>query len=489
VAAPHTPSPSSLQPRTPTIEDVPEDVPDSTHQDHEPCPPTSIQDPSPRVPKKVRPLPCNPVPFRRRRAKKSRYPIPISLTTRVEKGDQVFLTFINAIPDAEINSLNSDDPNADIPKIPECYKDLVKVFSKSESQTLPPHRGHLDHHIPLEDGAKPVFGPIYNLSELELKVLKDYVDDKLKKGHIRPSTSPFGSPVLFVKKADGTLRLCVDYRALNRITIKNRYPLPLTIEIMDRVKGATRFTRLDVRDAFNRLRVAEGDEWKTAFRTRYGHFEYLVMPFGLCNAPASFQSYINNALRDYLDDFCIAYMDDVLVYTNGTLEEHIQHVRKVLERLQEHELYVKLEKCEFHVQETRFLGFIISPNGVAMDPDRIKTIVDWPVPKSLYDIQVFLGFANFYRRFIEGYSRVVLPLTNLLKKTKKFLWTKLAQEAFDTLKTLFTTAPILKHFDPDLPTHLHADSSGAAISGIISQPHDGVLHPVAFWSRKCLPAE
>jgi len=494
VAAPHPdvvniPSPpsSSVQPHTPSVEDVPEDVSDSMPQDPEPRSSNPIHDPT-KPPKKTRPLPCNSVPFRRRMARKSRYPIPIFITKRVEKGDQVFLAFINAIPDAEINSLDSDNLK-DAPKIPECYRDLVDVFSKRESQSLPPHRGPLDHHIPLEDGAKPVFGPIYNLSELELKVLKTYVDEQLKKGYIRPSTSPFGSPVLFVKKADGSLRLCVDYRALNRITIKNRYPLPLTTEIMDRVKGATRFTRLDVRDAFNRLRVAEGDEWKTAFRTRYGHFEYRVMPFGLCNAPASFQAYINNALRDYLDDFCIAYMDDVLVYTNGTLEEHIQHVRKVLQRLQEHELYVKLEKCEFHVQETRFLGFIISPNGVAMDPDRIKTIVDWPVPKSQHDLQVFLGFANFYRRFVEGYSRVILPLTNLLRKTKKFLWTTLTQEAFDNLKTLFTTAPILKHFDPDLPTHLHADSSGAAISGIISQPHNGVLHPVAFWSRKCLPAE
>ena len=149
--------------------------------------------------------------------------------------------------------------------------------------------------------------------------------------------------------------------------------------------------------------MAEGDKEKTAFTSDLGHFEYNRMPFGLCNAPASFQSYINDALREYLDDFCIAYLDDILIYTNGTLEEHIQHVRKVLVRLQEHELYAKLEKCEFHVRETRFLGFIISPDGVAMDPDRIKTIVEWPVPKSVHDIQVFLGFANFYQRFIEGY--------------------------------------------------------------------------------------
>jgi Reverse transcriptase (RNA-dependent DNA polymerase)/RNase H-like domain found in reverse transcriptase/Integrase zinc binding domain/Chromo (CHRromatin Organisation MOdifier) domain/gag-polyprotein putative aspartyl protease len=456
----------------------------------------SSQSPEPRPKsrkprrKRGKPLPCESRPFRRPVARQSRYSIPISLTRHLEKGDLVALAFVSAVAGGEVqvNTLNSDDPDAGL-KIPECYKDLSDVFSVKESQSLPPHRGHLDHHIPLDKDAKPVFGPIYNLSELELKVLKKYIEDNLKKQFIRPSTSPFGSPVLFVKKPDGSLRLCVDYRALNRITVKNRHPLPLAVEIMDRIKGATRFTRLDVRDAFNRLRVAEGDEWKTAFRTRYGHFEYLVMPFGLCNAPASFQSYINNALREYLDDFCIAYMDDVLVYTTGTLDEHIQHVRKVLKSLHEHELYVKLEKCEFHVQETKFLGFIISPDGVAMDPDRIKTIVDWPVPKSQYDIQVFLGFANFYRRFIEGYSRVVLPITNLLKKLRKFIWTDKAQAAFDKLKILFTTAPILKHFDPDLEITLHADSSGAALSGIISQWHNGILHPVAFWSRKCTPAE
>ena len=369
---------------------------------HAPRPPSNLQ--------RTRPIPCNPTPFRRSVARKSRYPIPVSLTQRIKKGDLVSLVFINSLPDAEINSLSTDTP-----EIPECYRDLVDVFSKSESQTLPPHRGHLDHHIPLEKDAKPVFGPIYNLSELELKVLKQYVSEKLKQGIIRPSTSPFGSPVLFVKKPDGSLRLCVDYRALNCITIKNRYPLPLTTEIMDRIKGATHFTRLDIRDAFNRLRVAKSDEWKTAFRTRYGHFEYLVMPFGLCNAPASFQAYINDALREYLDDFCIAYMDDILIYSSGTLEEHIQHVRKVLNRLQEHELYVKLKKCEFHVRQTRFLSFVISPEAIAMDQDRINTIVEWPVPKSQHDLQVFLGFANFYRRFVQSYSRVILALTNLLR--------------------------------------------------------------------------
>ena len=408
---------------------------------------------------------------------------------RIEIGDLISLILIQPLSSVTTNALGFDSIKLTTSKIPNYYKNLTEVFSKKESQTLPPHRDHLDHHIPLEKDVKPTFDPIYNLSELELKVLKEYIQDNLKKGFIRPSTSSFDSPVLFVKKPDDSLRLCVDYRVLNRMTIKNRYPIPLTTEIMDRIKGAKRFTRLDVRDAFNRIRVAEGDEYKTAFRTRYGHFEYLIMPFDLCNAPATFQSYINDVLHEFLDEFCVAYLDDVLIYTDDSLEDHINHVRQVLQRLLDNGLYVKLEKCEFHVQETKFLGFIISPNDIAMDPDRIAIIVDWPTPKSQHDILVFLGFANFYRRFMEAYSRVVLPLTNLLRKSQRFFWTKWAQQAFDTLKKLFTEAPILKHFDPDLPIILHTDSSGTAISEIISQSHNDILHPIAFWSRKCLPVE
>ena len=413
------------------------------------------------------------------------------MTRRIRKGDLVSLVFLNLLPQGEISFADANpDSSENAPEIPECYRDLADVFSKKEAHTLPPHRGRLDHHIPLVDDAKPTFGPIYNLSETELKVLKNYIEEKLAKAWIRPSTSPFGSPVLFVKKPDGSLRLCVDYRALNRMTIKNRYPIPLTTEIMDRIRNAKEFSRVDVRDAFHRMRVAEGDEWKTAFRTRYGHFEYLVMPFGLCNAPATFQSYINDALRDFLDEFCVAYLDDVLIYTDGTHEEHVQHVRQVLQRLLDHGLYAKLEKCEFHVRETRFLGFIISPDGIAMDPERIATIVDWPTPKSVHDIRVFLGFCNFYRRFIDSYSREVLAMTILLRKTSDaFQWTSEAQKAFERLKYLFTQAPILRHFDPELPIYLYTDASGFAISGIICQFHNGNLHPIAFWSRKLTPAE
>ena len=219
-----------------------------------------------------------------------------------------------------------------IPSLPVEYDEFADVFELKNCQKLTPHRPGVDHEIPIVPNAKLVYGSIYNLSETELKALKDYIDSMVAKGFIRPSKSPFGSPVLFVKKPDGSLRLCVDYRKLNDITIKNRYALPLISELFDRLKNAKYFTRLDMADAYNQLRIAEGDEYKTAFRTRYGHFEYLVMPFGLTNAPASFQAYANDYLRDFLDIFYIVYLDDVFIFSN-TLEEHVDHVKKVLSRL------------------------------------------------------------------------------------------------------------------------------------------------------------
>ena len=273
------------------------------------------------------------------------------------------------------------------------------------------------------------------------------------------------------------------------MTIENRYLLRLISELLDHVKGAKYFTKTDVRNAFNRLRIALGHEFKTAFHTRYSHFEYLVMPFGLTGAPGTFQLYINDIIRDCLDRFAVAYMDDILIYSNS-LQEHILHVRTVLQKLLSAGLYDKLEKCEFHMQKVSFLGFIIWSEGISMDLERIHTVAEWPIPESVLDIQVFLGFSNFYHYFIEGYSRVVLPITRLLRKGQLFVWSAEEQASFDKLKSLFTSEPILHHFDPELPTTVHVDSSGWAVSGIVSQPDaNGILHPIAFWSRKCIPVE
>jgi len=384
-----------------------------------------------------------------------------------------------------VNAIHSNPPTS----VPAEYADFADVFEEKNSQMLPPHRPGVDHEIPLISGAKPVYGPIYNLSETELQALKEYIDYKVSIGHIRPSKSPFGSPILFVKKPDGSLHLCVDYRKLNEITIKNRYALPLMSELFDRLKSAKYYIWLDMQDAYNQLCIAPGDEYKTAFRTRYGHYEYLVMPFGLTNAPASFQAYANDCLHEFLDVFCLVYLDDVLIFSE-TLDEHVTHVKRVLQRLREYGLTCKLRKCDFHATTVSFLGFIISPNGISMEPDHVAAITEWPMPISIEDIQTFLGFANFYRRFIEGYSRITAPITSLLRKNQRFNWSSQAQAAFDELKRRFTTAPVLRHFDPKLPIRVHTDASGFAISGILSQLHDdSQWHPVAFFFRKCIPAE
>jgi len=265
------------------------------------------------------------------------------------------------------------------------------------------------------------------------------------------------------------------------MTIRNSYPLPLISELIDRVKGAKYFTKLDLKSAYNLVRIKEGDEYKTAFRTRYGHFEYLVMPFGLKNAPATFQHFINDVLSDYLDKFVISYIDDILIYSN-TLEEHHEHVKKVLKKLLENNLYVKLEKCEFDVTETAFLGYILSKDGLKVDPEKIKAILDWPVPTTVKEVQSFVGLCNYYRIFIKDFAKIARPLHKLTRKNVSFIWGPDQQTAFDKLKELFTSAPILRNPDSNKPFVVETDASNFAVGAILSQEFDGQLHPIAYIS-------
>ena len=384
--------------------------------------------------------------------------------------------------------------------LPPQYAAYASVFSETEAAELPSEKA--SHAIPLIDGGTPPHGPLYSLSQNELRVLREYLDKMLGRGWIRPSTSAAGAPVLFVRKADGSLRLCVDYRGLNAITAKNRYLLPRIDELMDRLVGAKYFTKLDLRDAYHRIRIRRGDEWKTAFRTRYGYFEYTVMPFGLCNTPATFQAYINKAMKGILDEFYVVYLDDILIYSQ-TAEEHERHVNKVLARLQRANLYAKLSKCRFHQAEVRFLGFIVGRNGIRIDPDRVRTVGEWPTPQSYHDIQVFLGFTGYFRRFIHQYGRITKPLSDMLKgmeqgkKKGPFQLTERARDAFEELKSAFNGPPILRHFDPDKQIKVITDASGFAIAGILLQPVDGLQdprkqadwQPVAFYSRKLTEIE
>ncbi|KAJ1593268.1 hypothetical protein NDA11_006650 [Ustilago hordei] len=376
---------------------------------------------------------------------------------------------------------------ADIPKP---YQHLRDVFDEVEADKLPHHTEH-DLHLELIEGGKPPQGPLYLKGPKEMSELRRYLDENLEKGFIRPSKSPARSPVLFVPKKDGGLRLCVDYRGLNEITIKNRAPLPLIEEQLFLLRKARIYTKLDLRAAYNLIRVAKGDEWKTAFGTQLGLYEYLVMPFGLANAPAHFQSFINVIFRDIIGVYVVVYLDDFLIFSD-TEEAHVKHVTEVLTRLRSNRLFAKLSKCEFHTKTVEFLGYIIKPTGIEMDPEKIRTVKEWPMPASIHDIQRFLGFANFYRRFIAHFARIAKPLTSLVKPTerfKKFELPEEAQQAFHQLIQSFTSAGVLQHFDYHLPTRLETDASDFAIAGVLKQEHEGRWHPVAFYSRKMSSAE
>ena len=316
------------------------------------------------------------------------------------------------------------------------------------------------------------------------------IAESLAAGIIRPSTSPLGAGFFFVDKKDTTLRPCIDFRGLNGITVKNKYPLPLISSNLGSLEGAKLFTKLDLRNAYHLVRIKEGDEWKTAFNTPLGHFEYLVMPFGLTNAPAVFQALINDVLRDFINRFVVVYLDDILIYS-GSMEEHISHVCQVLTRLLENRLFVKAEKCDFHVDTVSFLGYIIQSGSIKPDPEKIRAVEEWPVPKSRKELQRFLGFANFYRRFIRDYSKVASPLTRLTSVNVTFCWSPEAHKAFLKLKHLFSSAPILVQPESSKQFIVEVDAFDAGVGAVLSQyvGPENCLHPCAFFSRRLSPTE
>uniref|UniRef100_A0A3B4CC50 Gypsy retrotransposon integrase-like protein 1 n=1 Tax=Pygocentrus nattereri TaxID=42514 RepID=A0A3B4CC50_PYGNA len=363
--------------------------------------------------------------------------------------------------------------------IPPEYSDFLEVFSPVKATKLPPHRPY-DCAIDLVEGAVLPKSRVYPLTLEEEKAMDVYVTEALAQGYIRPSKSPVGSGFFFIKKKDGGLRPCIDYRGLNDITKKYAYPLPLIPVALEQLRGASYFTKLDLRSAYNLVRIREGDEWKTAFTTTRGHYEYLVMSYGLSNAPSVFQAFMNDVFREFLNKFVIVFIDDILIFSPD-FSSHVNHVRQVLLRLQENNLY-----------RVSFLGYVISSSGVLMSDDKVSAVTNWPKPGSVKELQRFLGFANFYRRFIRNFSSTAAPLTALLKGSpKKLSWSDSAQGAFDALKLAFSTAPILKHPDPEKPFVVEVDASNTGVGAVLSQ-RSGIplkLHPVAFFSRKLSPAE
>lgn len=350
----------------------------------------------------------------------------------------------------------------------------------------------VQHPVDLEPGAAPFYKRIYRMSEAELAELRKQLDELLSKGFIQPSASPWGSPILFVKKKDGSMRLCVDYRALNKLTIKNRYPLPRIDDLLDRLHGAKYFSKLDLASGYWQIPVKPDDVPKTAFRSRYGHYEFTVMPFGLCNAPATFQRMMNDVFRDCLDKFVLVYLDDVLIFSK-TAEEHERHVRQVLELLRKHKLYAKLKKCEFGRTSIEFLGHVVSGEGISVDQRKIDAVKAWPVPKTLHDLRSFLGLASYYRRFVQGFSSIAAPLTRLLSSKvtpgKDLVWDQAAQSAFERLKAALCSTPVLVAPDPDGEFVLYTDASTVGVGAVLQQMQGGRQRVVAYYSRKLNGAE
>ena len=385
--------------------------------------------------------------------------------------------------------ISDPDEDIDVSNVPPEYLDLRCVFSKSKATSLPPHRPY-DCSINLLPGSTPPKGRIYSLAPPEREAMDKYISESLAAGIIRPSSSPAGAGLFFVAKKDKSLRPCIDYRGLNEITVKNRYPLPLMSTAFELLQGAQFFTKLDLRNAYHLVRIKEGDEWKTAFNTPTGHYEYLVLPFGLTNAPAVFQALVNDVLRDFINRFAFVYLDDILIFS-PTLDAHRSHVRRVLQRLLENQLFIKAEKCDFHQRSVAFLGFVISPGVVQMDPGKVEAVTGWAVPSSRRELQRFLGFANFYRKFVRNYSSVAAPLTALTSTKVRFLWNKDAESAFSTLKTMFTTAPVLAIPNPSSQFIVEVDASGTGVGAVLSQrlAKDNRVHPCAYFSRRLSPSE
>jgi len=374
--------------------------------------------------------------------------------------------------------------------LPEAYQDLADVFSKAASDTLPPRRPY-DHKIQLTDGNTDdlSYSPLRHQSTDELRAVKQYLVENLHKGFIEASQAPFAAPILFVKKADGSLRFCIDYRKLNTLTRKDQYPLPLIEETLARLRRARVFTKLDIRQAFHRIRVDPDSEELTTFRTRYGAYKCKVMPFGLTNGPATYQRFMNDVLFDYLDNFCTAYLDDILIYSENELD-HQEHVRKVLLRLREAGLQADIKKSEFSVKRTKYLGFYVSTEGIEVDPEKTETIRNWQPPTTIRGVQSFLGFCNFYRKFILNYGRVARPLTALTRKENVFLWDRYCQSAFTELKSRLVNAPLLVHFNPQYESMVETDASDGVLGGVFLQLQPNQeWHPVAYFSKTMIPAE
>lgn len=364
----------------------------------------------------------------------------------------------------------------------------ARCFPKTLPMKLPPKR-KVNHDIKVEEGAKPPSRPPFRMSSPELDELQRQLQELLNHGFIEPSNSPYGAPVFFIKKADGSLRMVCDWRPLNKITVKVQACLPNIEDLFDSVRGAKYFSKLDLKSGYHQVRVREEDVPKTAINTPFGQYQFHVMGFGLTNAPATFMSLMHEVMRPFLRKCVIVFLDDILVFSS-TWQEHLQHLDGILRALEEADLFCNASKCHFAVNQIKFLGHIVTGETIAPDPDKLATVTKWPVPKSVKEVRQFLGFTNYFRRFIKDYSSMSRPLEKLTGKYAKFLWCGACQEAFERLRNAMLEAPVLELANLNKKFRVVSDASDLAIGAVLLQADDkGEWHPVAYTSRRLRPEE
>ncbi|WVZ69420.1 LOW QUALITY PROTEIN: hypothetical protein U9M48_018208 [Paspalum notatum var. saurae] len=374
------------------------------------------------------------------------------------------------------HSISSVDYHPDIQSIVTKFSELFQPPS-----SLPPVRS-CAHTIPLIPGAQPFRLRPYRYNPAQKDEIERQVTELLRSGFIKESNSPFASPVLLVRKKTGDWRLCVDFRRLNALTVKNKFPLPVIDELLDELVGAQWFSTLDLASGFHQILMAEEDRYKTAFQTHHGHYEYSVMPYGVTGGPATFQHEMNTVLAPFLRKFAVVFIDDVLIYSK-TWDSHLNHLQQVFSALHQHQFKVKLSKCAFAKQEISYLGYVVSYKGVSTDPKKIDTVLHWPVPTSVKELKSFLGLAGYYRKFVKNFGLISKPLNNLLKKGELYVWTVYHEEAFQTLKEALTSAPVLALPDFQQTFVIETDASDKGIGAVLQQ--NG--HPIAFVSRALGP--
>jgi hypothetical protein len=382
----------------------------------------------------------------------------------VNASKNLFLLMIKPKDDIENKVFQGCDAKlkSDLYEVVNQYDEMFK-----EPKGLPPKRG-IQHEIQLQqDCPLPNIG-MYRMSVMDNAEIKKQIQELLDKGVIVPSSSPCGSPIVLVPKKDGTWHMCVDFRALNKITVKNRYPLPRINDFLDQLKDAIYFTKLDLRSGYHQIRIAEGDTWKTTFKTKQGLFEWMVMPFGLCNAPATFMRVMNDVLRPFLDDCVIVYLDDILIFIKSC-EEYVEHVKQVLDVLRKEKLFLKMSKCEFGKTSLIYLGHIVGGGELKIDPSKVKVILEWPKPNNVTEVRSFLGATQCWRKFIANFSSIAAPLHAVTSVKQVFQWGGKQQKAFDTLKEKIGLELVLSLPNLRQSFEIQTDASNYAMGAILLQ--------------------